>query len=366
VATLAKGRQDDLVILFGFEWAPYHHYSKDKCPNTLYVGLTRAKSRLVVLQNSENEPLPFLDLGALPETVSAESCIPSLCDGKQLAPEDSAHPRSTSVKVTDLLCWLPFNEIENAANQITVECITPPLPDEENKSMKAISAAHENEEVSDLTGMAMQQHLQRVHEGKPLLSASELLRLVTEESAKGSYRGRFRQLCNRPKGFHWVSQDAFDSCDARFREIIRKDKPGLKFEYDVEMDITDLIDVSESKAKVVLKGRIDVLQESEGGRDPDTIIELKFVDRLQPTHQLQLAIYGWLYEKAMGSIPQLLLFSPKTNELRRVEVPWGKVMDDMVRRLLQVRHIKQDQQNPEFTDEEFLAMNLKIKEEMRK
>jgi hypothetical protein len=250
----AKGRQGDLVILFGFEWWPNHHYPKDKCPNKLYVGLTRAKKQLVVLQKAENEPLPFLDHDALRETVSSNGCVLSPCDGNQMVLDDAAHPKDIPLGVIDLLAWLPFNEIEDAANKLAVECITQSIPDQENKMMKKIPAKCEDEEVSDLTSVAMHRHLALAHKGE-IVPAYQLLKAVSAKDAFGSYIGRDRHL-KRRQGFRWVPQDAFHLCEARFREIIGKEKPRLEFEYNIEVDIAHLTAGSKSTAKI-LSGRID-------------------------------------------------------------------------------------------------------------
>jgi len=58
-----KGRQRKYVFVVGFDQGYFYNardLSKDRCPNTLYVGTTRATHGLYLLENDSSRPLEFL------------------------------------------------------------------------------------------------------------------------------------------------------------------------------------------------------------------------------------------------------------------------------------------------------------------
>ena len=62
-----KGRQRKYVFIMGFDQGYFTHYARnlpeDRCPNTLYVGCTRATHRMFLLENNDratDQPLRFL------------------------------------------------------------------------------------------------------------------------------------------------------------------------------------------------------------------------------------------------------------------------------------------------------------------
>lgn len=64
-----KGRERNYVFIIGFDNSYFRFYGKnlptDECPNTLYVGATRAKKRLYLLESNQYEddrPLEFLQM----------------------------------------------------------------------------------------------------------------------------------------------------------------------------------------------------------------------------------------------------------------------------------------------------------------
>ena len=60
----AKGREKKVVFLFSFDSSYFTFHAKEKdpleCPSELYVACTRASEILVILEDENSEPLPFL------------------------------------------------------------------------------------------------------------------------------------------------------------------------------------------------------------------------------------------------------------------------------------------------------------------
>jgi superfamily I DNA/RNA helicase len=64
----SKGRERKVVIVLGFDAGYFKYFAKNEpshiCPSTLYVAVTRAKERLILVENHQDEPLPFLNLAS--------------------------------------------------------------------------------------------------------------------------------------------------------------------------------------------------------------------------------------------------------------------------------------------------------------
>ena len=62
----SKGREAKVVIIYGFDNTYFSYYGKNlnqnKCPNPLFVAITRAKEKLILIQEEKNPQLTFLNL----------------------------------------------------------------------------------------------------------------------------------------------------------------------------------------------------------------------------------------------------------------------------------------------------------------
>ncbi len=105
----AKGRERSLVIVMGFDASYFQYYAvgerQDRCPNALYVALTRAKDELILVRAYNKEHLPFLDLHALEAT--CESIVLRPAKVSSVRRNESASERTLSV--TDLLDYCSYN-----------------------------------------------------------------------------------------------------------------------------------------------------------------------------------------------------------------------------------------------------------------
>jgi hypothetical protein len=65
----SKGLERDVVVIFNFDASYFQFYGKDYarsiCPNILYVALTRAKERLIIINDVKQEPLEFLNMSKM-------------------------------------------------------------------------------------------------------------------------------------------------------------------------------------------------------------------------------------------------------------------------------------------------------------
>ena len=62
----SKGLERKVVICYGFDTSYYEFYGKnlstEYCPNILYVALTRAKERLIIIQDEKKDIIPFINI----------------------------------------------------------------------------------------------------------------------------------------------------------------------------------------------------------------------------------------------------------------------------------------------------------------
>lgn len=131
----AKGRERPLVFVLGFDQRYFLYNAKneprDQCPNTLYVGCTRATKQLYVMEQQENDknkgrPLSFLKMGhhemqkatsfvkfmgipVLNELMSSERQMKLQMD------EEKKKQTTKPIRVTDMVKYVS----ENVLNQVS-------------------------------------------------------------------------------------------------------------------------------------------------------------------------------------------------------------------------------------------------------
>ena len=188
----SKGRERKLVIVFGFDRGYFKYFERtappDECTSGLYVGTTRASHRLIVVEDIQQGPLPFLTLAgmaddpdvrldglpfaAAPEPAAAgdaDACAPegdeeditdplsasSDSDAPCAGPGEVALHRTT---VTDLTRFVKTSIVAEISNQFAAlfRCVQPAEPTRTaDIATKVRTAPGRYEEVSDITGLAL-------------------------------------------------------------------------------------------------------------------------------------------------------------------------------------------------------------------
>jgi hypothetical protein len=169
-----KGRQRPFVFLVGFDNSYFTYYArtlqKDRCPNTLYVGATRASETLYLLefdQYSTDRPLeflrknhhemknhPYIDFKGIPRTIFYQK-EENLVKSSQIQEKHFITP-------TDLIKFVPESTIEDISPIIDRIFIKEPVLSEEFAILGEIEIPTViktkqgfYEEVSDLNGIAI-------------------------------------------------------------------------------------------------------------------------------------------------------------------------------------------------------------------
>ena len=184
----SKGRERKLVIVFGFDRGYFKYFERtappDECTSGLYVGTTRASHRLVVVEDIQHGPLPFLSLEGMardPDVrldglpfAAAASAAPQASAAAE-AEEDVTDPLSSSsdpdevpagagevalhrTTVTDLTRFVKTNIVAEISDQFPTlfRCIQPAEPTRTaDIATKVKTGPGRYEEVSDITGLAL-------------------------------------------------------------------------------------------------------------------------------------------------------------------------------------------------------------------
>lgn len=350
----SKGMERDLVLVYGIEDSSIHRYtSRTSCDNKLYVALTRSKKQLIVLQDETKPVLAYVNAQQLPNTsrVLTKSPLirwlrlhPHVLE-KELASKvegTTTYPRYA--QVTGLLRHCHFEDLAKLEEMTcTYETVHPPQEDR-YKNILMMIPNHvvtkilplQTEEISDLTGMALQAWIEFKIAGTLLsigqsskkrdddLTPQTLLLLTNDYDAdvNSSYQSRRRQISDTQH--NWLLPAHLEAVWTNFsRKIGRTEATTFAFEVPVHYKVDDLCTAASAKLATSISGRIDILEtDSETGRV--TVWELKFVSQIQSHHIVQAAIYGILYSLSTGIDPDVLVYNMKTDHLIRVYLPESK------------------------------------------
>ena len=176
-----KGRQRKYVFLVGFDQSYFTYFARnlpeDQCPNTLYVGCTRATHRMYLLENHDHamdQPLKFLhmthhqlrdadfvDFKGHPKNIYYEK-DPQVAAAEAIDAAMKAHIHYVSV--TDVIKFIPEHVLETVTPLL--EHLFVPIPEvgddgdssikrEDIPSVVYFPSSGLFEDVADLNGIAL-------------------------------------------------------------------------------------------------------------------------------------------------------------------------------------------------------------------
>jgi hypothetical protein len=308
----SKGLERKVVLVCGFDNSYFLFYKKNfvssTCPNELYVATTRALERLSLFHSYEHGYLPFLNQRQLLmhcEFIPHCKIKPSLEKKKVV-----------EIGVCDLIKHLSQEVLDDCYKLLQIETIREPDTfiniDVKTTQLKLENGKYLKEEVSEITGIAMQFYVEYLIHGciKPYqqmleyckqdevafynkhnpdkvedfdfenMTPQTLLKIANcWNSCKSGVLFKLQQIVQ----YDWVSDSNLLKCRERLE----------KFRFDINTKIEKTCqDIQESaKHNIHITGIIDFVH----GND---IYELKCVHQLKKEHYLQLALYKYLYEKA--------------------------------------------------------------------
>ena len=358
-----KGRQRKYVFIVGFDQGYFYNarnLDTFVCPNTLYVGGTRATHGLYLLQNENSKPLDFLkqdqydmkhseyiDFKGMPQTIFYEPVQES----------DITIP-TYYVNPTELIKFINENTIEFVTpllEDLFVQEIEPTSENEINipKIIETESGLYE--EVSDLNGIALpaiyydeiQGHKK---DGENVLR--EMINNSVQESKYNKYNYLKEMIETLPEKCETCSDYLFltnlyvasqEKLYSKLKQIQRHEYTwitddikgktmdrlnhhlGHEFEenndtivekqlihYSMEKEHEKIDKILEpyfhKEKNFRFSGRLDILSKN-------TILELKCTSKISQEHQLQVVIYAWLWNILYPDSPRnVYLLNIRTGE----------------------------------------------------
>lgn len=351
-----KGSERDLVIVYGADAGYFKFLGRDlpddRCPNSIFVGLTRALKQLVIMHDYRQRPMSFIDEDQLHQTAQylnfseAEMQDPAAIgrpvQSGLLLPKNvhaSLAARHVPDEILDAIC----------KTHLDINLVAPPLPESHHIAAPDIvltdAAKLHYEAVSDLNGLAVV----AAHEfewlgtlttlghypkkplpdvpSAPQARAAWLCREACRYEADVSgYQSRHIQM--QAHDFDWLG----DYLEAARDRLAEQFEGAERLEFEVELRESELrVAVepgSEKTQATCLSGRVDVVRYNHSmvvlSQDDDvsktvpkrmrkkkaknsaatarpgdggvvSIWEIKLVAKLSLEHAVQACIYAYLW-----------------------------------------------------------------------
>lgn len=362
-----KGRQRKYVFVVGFDSSYYYiarNIPKDICPNTLYVGATRATHGLFLLDNDSTTPLGFLkqnqhvmkqsdyiDFKGMPQTIFHE---PIQDRGLDLIPTYHVTP-------TDLIKFLSEDLLEDITPRIEAMFFQEGCLEGVSDILEIPKIYYTRsgyyEDVSDLNGIAL-----------PALYFDYIMKDKTEgqDSIKSMIQGSILDMRDHEHGYlrnmvnnipetcktvsdylymsnvyvaiqeklyfklkqiarneyNWISDGIIDKCKERFDDYL-----GYEFQDDVQSN-------PEIEKQIIHYNNDHLQQPTEEALFPyfgndmkfrfcarvdlltnDCLYELKCTSAVTIEHKLQVVLYAWLWRLMHPDNRRVVkIYNVRTNE----------------------------------------------------
>ncbi|KAK5994452.1 hypothetical protein PT974_04926 [Cladobotryum mycophilum] len=377
-----KGSERDLVILFGIDSSFFKYFGRDllddRCPNEVFVALTRAAKQLVLVHDEDKKLMPFVSVKALYETAEVINMTKNVAE---IAPPD-APGRSldlgltlpSSIGVRDMVRHIqdePLHDI--VTRELCIRKLSPPLAKKEHINILNIVPSNAEkrfyEAVSDINGLVVVAAFEHDLAGTlntlalkqskidpipPVHSqqyVSWLCRHACEyEACLSGYLPRSIQMKNHT--FDWMMPGDLALARSRLREELGDSVANLKFEFAAKQEF------SIGNQKTQLRGRADIATVSStsdrnDGGNFESIWEIKFVSQLSNEHVVQACTYAYLLTPQSGRVPRTILYNVRDGEKWEITPRNGrKGLRCMIKSVLKSKYTTVGEKK----DEEFIEM----------
>jgi hypothetical protein len=378
----AKGRERKMVIIYGFDNSYFKYFGKDykptECPETLYVATTRAKETLILLENMEEGPLPFLQNIRISPFMEIRG-KDSQCSYKTLTEFGFGHPsaslsvaapkydsmhRTSVTELTRFINEQNLNVLINIINEIYTEEIEPqyqiPIPSK-------IAFGDYTEEVSDINGIVIPAMYEAKICGKSTIEI-DVMNKLQDIMNNNSYKF-IREACKRlpdsvksvedycfmvviyiamteniyhkleqVKHYKWMTQTMVNACFEALEKHLTED---TIFEEKIVLKCDDFSEYG----CVEIAGRMDAIND-------DCVWEFKCTDSLSIEHLLQLAVYAYMwkgvFEEEHGP-REFRLMNIRTGQIYRLNS-----RSHLLREMMQVLFHNKFAKQQLLTDQEFV------------
>ena len=311
----SKGLERDIVIVYSFDESYNQYYNKDGDQNMLsaamYVALTRARKQLYVLHDRKSAPLNFFapPRGTYVKFMTTRG-VPLIGLPQTTAVSTGIRINLRKFNASQLTDYLTPEAVMEARAHFSVQIIKPP-----RKKAPMVSIIQTEtglfEAVSDINGIAIPAlHEWRKRKSVRILNldreliANEGIKFMeqfvtlqksvssTEEPPLSSLLHAANIFSAVMSGYHhkvaqikdytWLATHEVESC----MEILDKHLHADDIQYEVILPEQVVQENS-------ISGQVDAYSEKLS-----TLWEIKCTDELDSTHEIQLAVYAWMYSRA--------------------------------------------------------------------
>jgi DNA polymerase III epsilon subunit-like protein/nucleoside-triphosphatase THEP1 len=308
----SKGLERDIVIIYNFDDSYYKFFNRDANPTVLspelYVAITRCKKHLFVVHDAKNAALQYLR-NPSDEYMRIVTHRGNVLD---MIPETGAtEPTAVGVrnfKASEMTDYLTAEAILEAQAFLRVNIDVEPYTKIPMLSMVQTSQKR-YEIVSDLNGIAipavyewrLRKRMRIANEQKLLLKEGKyadrycdlIQRIVPTQEPSistvleianifSSFYSGYHHKVAQIKEYNWLSNDSIEPC----MKILEENLSTTDIQYEVSLPETIF------EKMYVIHGQVDAYS-----HEKSTLWELKCTENLDHTHEIQLAVYAWIFSK---------------------------------------------------------------------
>jgi len=363
----SKGLERDIVIVYNFDNSYYYNkdYDNNILASPLYVAITRARKHLFVIHDSKQPPLSFYKHPD-PSSVTYLTTYGTVLD------ELPSHNNYNTIQMqpsrifmaSELTNYLPALIIEEANSFLKIRVLNEPdikvpLPSSIDTSLTT------KELVSDINGIAIPALYEWRHSKKMQISqiddytlekqglnfAERFAALKTDlHSGSEPQMSTILELANifssvfsgyhfkvaQIKSYTWLKTPMVEPC----LEVLAKYITSNTTEYEKPLP-------EQVIKNACIRGQVDAYSSNQS-----TLWEIKCTDTLDLTHNIQLAIYAWMFSRAYPNKfkdTEFHLINIRTGERRLIKSD-PKTLEEMLTYLV----LEKTRPMSKKTDEEFI------------
>ena len=316
----SKGLERKVVIVYNFDDTYFKYYEKTKapttCPNTLYVAITRASEKLILVHGYRNGYLPFMNIDNFRSPKLEElASVMYYGSGIHKTKEKSNVVKMRNYGATGILRHLSQEIIDVCYSLLTVDCIRPATTNTLH-IQHIVKTKDSSEVVSDLNGICFPMYFElsltnrssiltalktkrhkdgyfQLYQGIqdiafPIINPATLpnQEMINEllyiSNCWSAYQNKTIHKLSQIRSYNWLNSQHFEYSMERLNSLGISKK--AMFEKDVGC-------VSNVIVPHTINGQIDIIDKST-----KKIYEIKCTQELLKEHYIQLALYMYMYE----------------------------------------------------------------------
>ena len=328
----SKGLEREIVILYNFDDSYYRIFNREADPNMLsaeiYVAMTRCKKHLYVIHDSKQPMLRYFKNPSDEFVRFVNSRGNSIDEIPHMAHDNTVAVKPRIFKASEITNYLTAEAILEARSFLTI------LTESDSYTKIHLPTIVETEPkrfeiVSDLNGIAIPAIYEWRHRKE--------MRIAAEDADGTKFASRYNELCGKivpteepnivnvleianifsaiDSGYHykvaqikkynWTSNSEIEPCMDILEQNLDTD--------DVQYEVTMPELVTET---YTVMGRIDAYSQNRS-----TLWEIKCTDSLDASHEIQLAVYAWMFCRSFpNKFPstQFHLLNIRSGECRNI------------------------------------------------